>query len=66
MFAQSPPQMPNFELEFSAKLSKKVYSRVIGKIFAMLRHLLYKEVRRIVRGREDPKAGTYLTKNETR
>ena len=57
-------------------LTKRVYILVVKKVFAVMRHHLYKEVRQILRSRVNDKtvsslqaSGTsnnYLTKNELR
>lgn len=76
LFLRRPPEKPDFELQFPAKLSKRVYVLVVKKIFATMRHYMYKEIRAILRARGSQTAlsgsavsGTstnYLTKNELR
>ncbi len=53
-------QQPDFELSFPQSLTKEVYLKILKKVFAGIRHHLYKEIRAIVRPREEK----YLTKNE--
>ena len=60
MFAADKPEPPDFELEFPATLTKEVYLKILRKIFAGIRHVIYKEIRNIVRNRPE----RYLTKNE--
>ena len=77
LFLKTPAEKPSFELKFPNKLSKKTLLLVIKKIFATMRHLLYKEIRRIQRTRGTQTALSdsstsfggskyYLTKNEVR
>ena len=47
LFLKMPPEKPSWELEFSPRLTKKVYILVVKKIFAVLRYTLYKEIRKI-------------------
>ena len=47
LFLQTPPEKPSWELEFSPRLTKKVYVLVVKKIFAVFRYILYKEIRKI-------------------
>ena len=63
LFKHQPISRANFELTFPDKLNKKIYVCIIRKIFAVLRHLIYKEIRSIVRGRQSP---AYLTKTEAK
>ena len=60
LFKGEAPLPPDFELEFPPTLTKEVYLKMLNKIFAAVRHILYKEIRAIVRSRKDH----YLTKNE--
>jgi hypothetical protein len=60
LFAGEKPQPPDFELEFPSTLTKEVYLMMLKKIFAAIRHVIYKEIRQIVRSR----ANHYITKNE--
>ena len=76
LFLKRPPEKPDFELIFPAQLTKRTYVLVVKKIFAVMRHLLYCEIRKIQRARGSKTAlsssavsGTsnhYLTKNELR
>ena len=76
LFLKRPPEKPDFELIFPAQLTKRTYVLVVKKIFAVMRHLLYREIRKIQRARGSKTAlsssavsGTsnhYLTKNELR
>jgi len=47
LFLKHPPEKPDFELQFSPNLTKRVYILIVKKIFAVMRHLLYKEIRKI-------------------
>ena len=47
-------------MEFPSSLTKEVYIKILKKIFAAIRHTVYKEIRGIVRSRDEK----YLTKNE--
>lgn len=42
LFAGEKPQPPNFELEFPANLTKETYILILKKIFAAIRHVVYK------------------------
>ena len=42
-------QEPNFELEFPESLTKDTYLKILKKIFAAIRHTIYKQIRVIVR-----------------
>ncbi|CDW76168.1 UNKNOWN [Stylonychia lemnae] len=53
-------QEPNFNLEFPSTLTKEVYMKILKKVFATIRHRVYKQIRDIVRPRPDK----YITKNE--
>lgn len=77
LFLKRPCEKPDFQLKFSLQLTKRTYVLIIKKIFAVLRHMLYKEIRKILRSRSNKTAlsasvnvsGTnanYLTKNELR
>eukprot|EP00347_Sterkiella_histriomuscorum_P015111 403358280 len=55
-----PLQEPNFNLEFPENLTKEVYLKILAKVFASIRHIIYKQIRTIVRARDEK----YLTKNE--
>jgi hypothetical protein len=60
LFAGETPLEPNFELLFPETLTKDTYLRILKKIFAAIRHVIYKEIRNIVRNRQEK----YMTKNE--
>ena len=62
LFKASWPEKPDFKLEFPERLTKKTYLNVIAKIFSVVRFKIYKEIRSLVRSREQK----YITKNETR
>lgn len=48
-------------------MTKKIYVKIVKKIFAVMRHLIYKEMRGIIRSRPITKdKPAYVTKNETR
>jgi hypothetical protein len=47
-------------LEFPEDLTKEKYLKMLKKIFAAIRHTLYKQIRAIIRSR----ANRQLTKNE--
>lgn len=47
LFLKRPPQKPDFELQFPGQLTKRVYVQIVKKVFAVMRHLLYKEIRKI-------------------
>ena len=77
LFLKKPAEKPDFALQFSDKLTKNLYVKIVKKIFAVMRHLLYKEIRKVLRARTNKTAlsaqisvsGTnknYLTKNELR
>ena len=51
LFLKRPPEKPDFELQFSPRLTKRVYINVIKKIFAVMRHRLYSEIRKVTRAR---------------
>ena len=55
-------EAPDFELEFPSTLTKEVYIQILKKVFAGIRHTIYKEIRGIIRPREEK----YLTKNEVK
>ena len=52
LFLKNPPEKPGWDLNFSPKLTKKVYLQVVKKIFAQLRYVLYKEIRQVQRQRK--------------
>ena len=56
-----PADKPDFKLEFPERLTKKIYLKVVAKIFAVVRHQIYIGVRKLVRTRDR----AYITKNET-
>ena len=58
--SETSAQAPNFELEFPATLTKEIYLAMLKKIFAAIRHAIYKRIRDIVRARSEK----YITKNE--
>ena len=60
LFGESRLEAPDFGLDFPSNLTKEVFLQMLKKINAATRHIIYKEIRGIVRGRKDP----YLTKNE--
>lgn len=60
LFGGPRPSPPNFELDFPSDLTKDKYLAMLKKIFAAIRHVIYKEIRGIVRSRQDK----YITKNE--
>ena len=73
LFLKTPPEKPSWDLEFSPRLTKKVYVLVVKKIFSVFRYLLYKEIRKIQRERRNTEQNTnpnqprfYITKNEVR
>lgn len=76
LFLKRPPEKPDFQLEFPQEITKRVYVLVVKKIFAVLRHVMYKEIRKLIRARGNQTAlnqssasgasGSYLTKNELR
>ena len=45
LFAGEKPQPPNFGLEFPSTLTKETYLQMLKKIFAAIRHVVYKEIR---------------------
>lgn len=45
------------------ELTKKVYVSVTNKIFAVIRHLVYCQIRTIIRSRKNS-TDRYITKNE--
>ncbi len=45
LFLKRPPVKPDFSLKFPDKLTKRVYIQIVKKVFAVMRHLLYKEIR---------------------
>jgi hypothetical protein len=51
LFVKNPAERPDFELAVPEGMTKKVYVRIVKKIFAVMRHLIYKEIRAIVRSR---------------
>lgn len=68
LFVKNPAERPDFELAVPDGMTKQTYTRVVKKIFAVMRHLIYKEIRAIVRSRPISKDSPmqYVTKNETR
>ena len=73
LFLQTPPEKPSWELDFSSRLTKKVYILVVKKIFAVFRYILYKEIRKIQRERRNLSPSPtnsaqkyYITKNEVK
>ena len=75
LFLKSPAEKPSFNLQFDPRLTKKTYLLIIKKVFAIMRHLLYKNVRQVIRNRGSKTALSttnseyqtpYLTKNEVR
>ena len=60
MFGSDSLREPNFELQFPDTLTKEVYLSMLKKIFAAIRHVIYKQIRELVRGRPEK----YITKNE--
>lgn len=53
-------EAPDFELEYPETLTKEVYLSILKKVFATIRYRIYKQIRDIIRPREQK----YLTKNE--
>ena len=60
LFSGEYIEVPDFNLEFPMHLTKDLYLKVLKKIFATIRHLIYKEIRDIVKERKEK----YITKNE--
>ena len=60
LFGSDSLREPNFELQFPDTLTKEVYLLMLKKIFAAIRHVIYKQIRELVRGRPEK----YITKNE--
>ena len=51
LFVRVPPEKPDFELEVPAGLTKHLYLSIVKKIFAVIRHHVYRDIRMIVRER---------------
>ena len=51
LFLKRPPEKPDFELKFPERLTKSTYVLIVRKVFAVMRHLLYCEIRKILRAR---------------
>lgn len=45
LFAGEKPLPPDFQLEFPHTLTKETYLSMLKKIFAAIRHVVYKEIR---------------------
>ena len=45
IFLKRPPEKPDFELTFPEQLTKRTYILIVKKVFAVMRHRLYCEIR---------------------
>ena len=51
LFLKTPPEKPDFDLKFSPRLTKQVYVLVVKKVLAVVRHLIYSQIRTVIRSR---------------
>jgi hypothetical protein len=51
LFMKTPAEKPDFELSIPEGLTKRIYIRIVKKIFAVIRFQIYSEIRNIIRSR---------------